>query len=206
MTRARTSPDMVAMSAAMRRPGMDTRVWLSLATVLDIGFDATEGIFVDVALEPSGDRETCRMGTPYAGNLFGAYFPLEVDDEVLVAVPSGNTGDGPFIVCRTWNRADPPPAEAGVNGEPAPDPFIKVKAGQSFTIFVDNGGLVNLGGTGGQPVGLGRDIETYLKNLVDQQLSLHTHSGVTTGTGVSGPPSMPFTSPPNLQATKANVL
>ncbi|NDJ16463.1 phage baseplate assembly protein V [Myxacorys almedinensis] len=58
----------------------------------------------------SNDDESdwARVLTPMAGANRGIYFPLEVNDEVLVAFEHGNI-DEPYILGALWNGKDAPP-------------------------------------------------------------------------------------------------
>lgn len=126
-------------------PGIDPRVWLTLAVVEKVGYDPAGGVFADVTFQPTGEPETAYVAAPYAGNTagigFGAWFPLEVGDTVLVAVPGGDTGAGPVIVARFWNTGDPPPSPADLDWaagalslDPPSDVVIRAKPGSSFKI------------------------------------------------------------------------
>src|SRR5216683_3334457 len=106
--RGRASIDLSKLSAAAARPGIDTRIWLTLAVVKELGYDSAEGIFADVQFQPSGEIETCFVGSAYSGGQFGMYCPLRVGDTVLVAVPSGDPNNGPIIISRQWDASDPP--------------------------------------------------------------------------------------------------
>lgn len=144
-TRVSTAIDVNRIGEALARPGMDTRIWVALAIVKSVFVDAAEGIFADVVIMPSGDEETARVGSEYAGSGFGTHWPIQVDDEVLVAAPSGNPDEGIVIVNRLYSASDPPPPEAVSNPQ---DVVIHIKAGQKISIVVENGGTVELGGAG----------------------------------------------------------
>jgi hypothetical protein len=79
--------------------------------------------------------------------------PVEIDDEVLIAYPQGQTNEGGVIVARLWSKSDPTPAEAQSNPN---DPVIHVKAGQTIRIVVENGGKVVID-KNGQGVELGQE-------------------------------------------------
>lgn len=194
------------LANAASRPGIDPRRWLALAVITDLGFDATHGIFADVRYVDNGETDTALVGTCYAGNGFGANFPLHVEDTVLVAVPMGDSGWGPVIIARMWNSGDPPAPEfngiADNNGpNPTNDVVIRVEANQNCRIIVDGPGqvLIQSRGTGGivleadhvltgsaaasQPHVLGNTAKTWL--------SSHIHA---TPFGPSQPPTeaVPF--------------
>ncbi len=128
---------------AVSRPGIDPRVWLTLAVVRDVGYDVDEGIFVDVQFQPSGTIETCLLGAPYAGAEFGAYFPVNVDDTVLVAVPSGDPSTGPILIQRMWNSGDKPHADfqsEDEDEEPTQDVVLRIQPGSKLKIRTSDDG------------------------------------------------------------------
>ncbi len=112
--RVNTSVDIGRLSAGLARPGMDTRVWESVAYAQDESYlDPQHGIFVDVILAPTGEELTVRVGAEYAGNGFGLYLgTIHKDDELLVGVPLGDPSEGPVVLRRLWSAADKPPQEA----------------------------------------------------------------------------------------------
>ena len=144
--RARGSVDVGRLSAAAQRPGIDPRVWITLGIVKEVGFDAAEGIFADVQLQPSGEIETCFLGAPYAGAEFGMFAPVQVDDTVLVAVPSGDPNHGPVIIARMWDAADKPASDfAGSGDDPTEDVVLRVRAGKKLRVRVKgSGGQVDI--------------------------------------------------------------
>ncbi len=137
--RARTGIDPTRLAEAMTRPGMDSRSWVSLAVVTDFSVDATYGVYADIVLVPDGDEYTARVGPIYAGNGFGLYAPLKVDDEVLVVCPSGHPDDGWVIVARMWSAADKPPT---VPDDQVEDVLLKVEADKTLRLVVAGTGNV----------------------------------------------------------------
>jgi len=112
-TRISKNIDVGRLSAAMSRPGIDTRVWVSLAIALDEAqVDKEQGVFVDVKLLPTGEEYTARVPADYAGTGFGFYAPIHKDDELAVAIPSGDAAEGAVVIARLWSAADIPPQEA----------------------------------------------------------------------------------------------
>jgi hypothetical protein len=201
MRRASSQIDFAALGRAMARPGMDPRAWCSLAIVQSVVVDEAEGVFCDVLLMPSKRRETARLGAAYAGSGWGLYAPPMVDDEVLVSAPSGDPAQGLVITSRLWSPADVPPADAATHPEDVlltvrPDKSlrIKVQGGGNVILAVDTGKVFLGSETGTEAVAKGDSLKSYLDSLVTK-LNAHTHTGVTTGPGVSGPPS-PVVSPP----------
>lgn len=112
-TRIGKNLDVGRFGAAISRPGIDTRVWVSLAVALDeSNVDSKYGVFVDVQLVPSGEQYTARVPADYAGKGFGFYGRIHKDDDLVVAIPSGDPMDGPVVVARLWSEADTPPQQA----------------------------------------------------------------------------------------------
>lgn len=128
-TRVSRKPDVLRLGQALARPGIDTRVWYAIGFVVATHTDAS-GSFADVLLE-TGDELTCHVTGSYAGPGFGAYFPLDVDDTVLVEIPSGEPDNGGVVLGRLWSASDAPPQEAV--DDPA-NAVIRMKAAQLLRI------------------------------------------------------------------------
>lgn len=159
----RTGIDIGRLGAALQRPGIDTRIWLSLAVVEDVAFDADDGMYADVIMQPGGNKETVIIGSDYAGPDYGSYMPLKVSDVILVAVPCGDPGFGPIFLKKIWSKADPPPAEfQNPNGadamdatndattvvEPATTYKIVARRGAKIRLEAQDGCEINLVTTG----------------------------------------------------------
>lgn len=147
---------------AMARPGMDTRVWLTEGVVKSVSLSSTKGPYAEVLLlatayeddngEIVGRIEKVRLTSPFAGDGWGMYSPIEVDDEVLVAFPDGDPDAGGWVVQRAWSGEDKPPSGY------ANDTFLvhvkdghklKLKAKDSSVEFDGNGNVtVAVSGTG----------------------------------------------------------
>ena len=163
---ART-PNAASLGAAASRPGADPRVWVTLATVTELGFDPKEGNFADVQFQPGGEPETAYFGSNYAGKGYGDHNPMKIGDTVLVAIPMGDTGHGPIIIARYNNAGEPPPAEFGDGAEPSKDRIIHVEAGQNLKIIVTGGGNVNISVETGGQLRLGDDsLQAPLQGVV----------------------------------------
>jgi hypothetical protein len=132
------------MASAVSRPGIDPRVWLTLAVVKDVGYDSDEGLFADVQYQPSGDFETALIGAAYAGSRFGSWRPVRVDDTVLVAVPMGDPGHGPVIVARMWNAGDKPATDFGSGEDPAEDTIDVIEPGKNYILKTSDNGVIKL--------------------------------------------------------------
>lgn len=142
--RTRRRVDLGKLSSAVSRPGVDPRVWITLAQVDDVGGDAEEGIFADVTFLPSGEEQSVLVGSAYAGAGYGQVIKPKVGDLVVVAVPEGSQDSGPIIIGRMWNGAEPPPAGALSGDDVTDDLFTRVKDGDSFRLYVDGGGQILL--------------------------------------------------------------
>jgi uncharacterized protein involved in type VI secretion and phage assembly len=59
-------------------------------------------------LSPDTETDWARIAAPMAGPGRGAYFPPEVDDEVLVAFEHGSP-QRPYVIGALWNGVDKPP-------------------------------------------------------------------------------------------------
>mgnify|MGYP001575280540 CR=1 FL=1 len=113
MRRARVGStiDMSRLSAAVSRPGIDPRIWCSIAYAAgESKIDAKHGDFLDVVLLPCEQRCTVRVPQAYAGKDFGSNEGrIHKDDEVIVLFPDGDPAAGGIVVARLWSAADPPP-------------------------------------------------------------------------------------------------
>lgn len=117
-SRVGSTPDTARLSAAVSRPGIDPRVWCSLAVATGESFvDADHGVFVEVKLLPSGEEYNCRVSSEYAGVGFGFYSKIHKDDELVVLIPMGDPAEGCLVVARLWSASDTPPSELSDTGE-----------------------------------------------------------------------------------------
>jgi microcystin-dependent protein len=163
----RSSIDVGRLGKSVSRPGIDPRLWLTLAIIEDVAYDPEEGMFADVQFLPDGDYETCLIGSDYAGDGYGTFTPPKVGDLVLVAVPSGDVGIGPIVVARLFSGEAPPPPEfqneAGSDEtdaatgpttvvEPAQVLKIVAKEGATIRFEVDGSGKVEIAATGAAQV------------------------------------------------------
>lgn len=147
MLRSRVSSgiDFARLSQALMRPGIDPRVWVSYAVltsepVVDRSGDDA-GVFVDLILLPTQMEATARVGAIYAGNGFGLYAPLHIDDEVVVIAPSGDPNEGLVVTQRVWSPSDLPPQSAADNPN---DLTLVVESGKSLRISAQGEGSVYL--------------------------------------------------------------
>ena len=163
--------DQGRLRALVSGPGVDTRYNLVLAVVDSVTVDPAEGVFCDISFLPHEQPETAFLGVPYAGDGFGFYFPVEVDDIVLVGVPNGDPGLGPVIISRMWSAADKPFAELQGTADadnpgqydPSSDVVLKTKAGSNYKTIVPGGGTASTAVSGGGDITLavtgGGDVE-----------------------------------------------
>lgn len=105
--------DSATAGQALSGPGMDTRSWCSMGTVVDehlFEWDADFGCeFVTVSLQPSKKTVRCRVLKFVAGQGEGESYPWMPGDEVLVAIPEGNERAGCVILGRLNNGTDKAP-------------------------------------------------------------------------------------------------
>jgi len=191
----RTTIDTGRAGRALAAPGMDPRVWVTLAIITDRGVDPQTGVYVDIKTIPAGDEDTCVVGSGYVGNGYGAWLPLRVDDLVVIGYPRGDSGMGPVVLQRLWSGSDKPPAELGGDGaEPPDEPVIVIGEGQTARIICRPGASVTVTAAGGQialdspDVRLGTaeptEAAVFGDELIDNLLAGAT---VATGMGPSGP-------------------
>lgn len=152
--RVSTTIDTNRLAQAVSQPGIDPRTWVSLAYVTAVHVDPGHGYFVDVVTMPDRWALPARVGTEYAGNGFGAFFPLLVDDEVLVEAPSGNPAAGLVVTKRLWSGGDPPPAELADHPD---DVLVLARAGTTVRIATLGAGTVVIEARGSGQVKLGAE-------------------------------------------------
>jgi hypothetical protein len=106
-TRVTGGIDVQKLGNALKRPGMDPRVWISEGTVGTLDPETGEmdftdrhaiwndsgGVHVDVELQPSGWHTTARYAPAQAGEATISG-PIRPGDIVLVEFPNGNTSGG----------------------------------------------------------------------------------------------------------------
>lgn len=109
-TRISSIPDTSRLSQAVQRPGIDPRIWCSLAIASSASeIDADFGEFVEVQLLPSGDSVNCYVGSAYAGASFGEHQQKILKEDMLcVLIPSGDPSEGGVVVSRLHNQQDKP--------------------------------------------------------------------------------------------------
>lgn len=110
-TRVGSTIDTNRLGAAISRPGIDPRIWCSLAYAADESvLDEEHGDFVDVVLLPSQQEVTVRVPQAYAGKSFGSGDGrIHKDDEIVVLLPDGDPAAGGIVVARLWGAIDLPP-------------------------------------------------------------------------------------------------
>lgn len=201
-SRVARSPDMQRMGEALGRPGIDPRLWVSLAVVEKVVIDPDHGVLVDVLLLPSQLHETARVATLYAGSGFGLYLPLEVDDEVVVVAPSGEPDQGLVVMPRLWSQADPPPPDAATHSS---DLLLVAKTGATVRVVTGGGGSIILDPRGSGEVLLGDGAASHPTcrgdalqasvNAIAAALRRHVHQSTAVGlpTGVAVEPVPPPT-------------
>ncbi len=117
--------DMASLREGVSGPGMDTRTWLSYATVADdvqVEFDPDYGPLVTVALQPNKTLQRCRVLGDVAGDGEASYYPFVAGDEVLVLLPEGSERAGAVIIGRLNNSIDKFPTNVG-GQDPAKNAF-----------------------------------------------------------------------------------
>lgn len=194
-SRVSTIIDTNRLGRALARPGMDTRTWVSLAVVTAVVIDPDEGVFADVLLMPSNVKTTCRVAQEYAGDGFGLYTPVLVDDEVLVEAPSGDPDNGLILTRRLYSKSDPPPEEAVDNPD---DVLMVIRPGKTMRILVDDPGQVEIRSRGGAAQSLAfQDKLNALEDKVNSvitKFNAHVHIlTLTAGTGTAAIPANPDT-------------
>lgn len=210
MVSVRSSADLGRLAAAASRPGIDPRQWILRAIVIDVAFDPKHGLFADVQFQPDGDIETVLVGANYSGDGFGEYWPIKVDDIVLVALSQGDPGDGGVIISRMFSGSEKPPKElsagdAGVDGDVTTDPTLRIedgatlrivgKAGANYRIELDGNATYEIVGTGGTTVIIDGDAGVRLGKPVSPELYRGVARQDDSVLGAGDPESTPPTDP-----------
>ncbi len=191
--RKATSPDVGRMSMGLQRPGMDTRVWSSLAYASSDSEAFDDGVFVDVVLLPTGEKLTARVPAEYAGASFGLYAKIYTDDELLIEIPRGDPAEGAVVGRRLWNKRHAPPAEAVAEPEDVllvvkPEKTLRLITSGAGKIYVKSASMVTLEAPS---VRLGDDAATeplVLGNTykgIEQQFLTQVGAGCTTLTAAA---------------------
>jgi hypothetical protein len=134
--------DFSTFGYGLARPGMDTRNWVSYATVNpdtanarsvmfknEQGLPFPEGPLVNVTLWPSGVTCLCRVAGCIAGNGEAEWFPYVGGDEVLVVLPEGSERSPPVIIGRLNQSIDVwPTSVAGLDPTKNNFAFLRTRA------------------------------------------------------------------------------
>lgn len=110
-TNIRRVLDTRRLAEALKAPGIDTRHWVSYATVCTVDDEGTvnpndhraiyvgpEGVEVDVLLEPLGIPVTCKYAGCAGGREAVIMAPIRPGDRVLVTLPDGDAMQTPVIL------------------------------------------------------------------------------------------------------------
>lgn len=158
--------------SAMREVLRDQRVWCGLGLVVKDGdshwrFDEDD-VLVEVELQPSEERMTCRLGSVAGGSAHGVWAVPPEGTEVAVLIPDGEFEAEPIIVATLSSGALP--ASEGV--------------GEDRTIIVNGEVLIHDGSGGTEPL------------VKKSEFDAHTHTTTATvNTGSPGVLSAPDNSP-----------
>lgn len=132
--------DLRSLGEAVSFPGIDPRVWVSLAIVdsLDeIEWDPDHGPLVPITLQPSGVQTFAVCGQSVSGNQEGEGCPFVENDMVLVVNPQGLERADTVIVCRLSSHLAPPPSLCGGQDTTANKISWKRKASPHFEEYGD---------------------------------------------------------------------
>lgn len=201
LTRVCGTMDVGRLAAAVSSPGIDPRTWFSCGIVVAIGFDS-EGLFVNVTLLPTGSTYPARVATPYSGPSFGANVPLELNDEVAIAIPDGDPQHGCVVIGRFNSASDPVPQDALDNPN---DIVLVIKPGQAIRMNVSAGGKAYFGSTNATDAAvLGTTYrsaeDTLITALNTFVIAISTFAGTCTTTPASTPAATLATAATALEA------
>jgi len=174
--------DHASMAAAFERPGIDTRMWVSMAVVdvptdgqgdaQTVEFDADDGqLYINVTLKPTDVPLRARLGMQTAGAGEAVYFPFVGGEEVLVAIPDGDLRSGAVIICRLNNGFDPFPFDSVGGADPKQNAVAMLRTRTAFTI--ESGASLQLrSATAGALMVLGSDGSVTLRDAEANVLQL----------------------------------
>lgn len=219
----RGSVNVSSLMKFSRGPGMDTRVWLSYATVdaVEVVTGKNAGIYVDITCLPHGEEYTAWVASPYAGNSAGLYYPLKAQDTVLVAIPYGDSASGISIIGRFNSGSATPPDDFIKNGEPTDEIVLVAEAEVNIRYVVSGAGSIVLdprgtgkvaiggdpGSAGMEPMALGQSLQTRLDQMkIDFDNHIHTTPIYLAPVApIPGPTLPPSTSVPPTLFPSGNV-
>lgn len=156
-----------------------------------VHFDA-DGVWLDIVLYDGRDTplSRVRLGTLYAGQGWGMYFPVDVDDRVTVLVPDSGAGHA-IVVGVAWSKSDQPPGD--VEAHPR-DPIIVVRENASIRIVTLGTGNIILDPRGSGKVLVGGETgldEVALATPTNARLTaLETQHYHVCSTGITSGPSV----------------
>jgi hypothetical protein len=126
-------------------PDMDTKQWISYATVEadtpenpSVEFTAEYGPLVNVTLHPSGLSVRARVVMRIAGNGEAEYVPYIAGDEVMVVIPEGNERAGAAIIGRLCNEIDAFPTNVA-GADPSKNNFAFTRSRTPFMTELSGG-------------------------------------------------------------------
>lgn len=198
--------DVSRLGEAMARPGMDTRVWISLAIAMgDSMVEAADpdngagGVWVDVMILPTGEEYTARVAADYQGDGFGFYGgKIHKDDELVVQAPDGDPSNGLVVHSRLYSATSAPSQDALNNPD---DVSLVVEKDKSLRLTVQGEGQVIIT-TGGGDVTLDTGGgKVYLAENAQDSSALVGMDGVVNGQGID-----PFTGATYFALQNASTL
>lgn len=192
--------DHAKIAEALQRPGIDSRSFVSLAIVTAISIEEN-GVIADVTLLPSQIEEHATLAPEYAGSGYGFYFPLEVDQMVIVEAPEGDPAHGLRITARSWDQGEPPPPDVKANPT---DVLMFVKKDATCRLLVSGSGNLVVAARGTGKVVLGdeaADQDVVVQSALDAFMAAIADS--ITATSSSGTRPAP---PTNAMMTELQLV
>lgn len=125
---------------AVSFPGIDPRVWFARAIVQAVTVSAA-GAKADVIVLPFGAKETVSIGSSFATDRAGFFFPVKIGECVFVSFPRGESNEGGVIIGSCWDRGDPLPQTAIDNPN---DVALVAPADRTIRLVTTDGGKVVL--------------------------------------------------------------
>jgi len=84
---------------------------VGIGLVTDVIVDESS-VYLDVEMQPQGFELRAKWAPMYAGKNYGIYFPIQINDQVVVVLPDGDPNGDPVAITILHNEEDNLPSEA----------------------------------------------------------------------------------------------
>lgn len=140
--------DVRRLAESLAADGVDTRVWVTVATVDDDpdAFEVTDqGVYVDVTSQPDGKPLRCRWGLAFVDDQGAVFWPPVAGMEVVCLFSQGDENEAPTCYPSSHGGSRLFPREVNGRQVDGSFPFVRVPDNRDWEIEV--GGVVRICGT-----------------------------------------------------------